>query len=73
MDVNTEVAVVYDRPLKELRMFTDYGRVSRPLFIVRQVRAWRQCGVQDAVTFAWHKLFCAYCVGKVWSACPDTS
>jgi DNA-directed RNA polymerase II subunit RPB2 len=28
------VGVIYDIPLKELRLFTDYGRTSRPLFIV---------------------------------------
>ena len=30
--------MVYDIPLKELRMFTDYGRPSRPLFVVDQQR-----------------------------------
>ncbi len=30
----SQVGVIYDIPLKELRMFTDYGRASRPLFIV---------------------------------------
>ncbi|GFH26374.1 DNA-directed RNA polymerase subunit beta [Haematococcus lacustris] len=29
-----KVGVIYDIPLKELRLFTDYGRASRPLFIV---------------------------------------
>jgi hypothetical protein len=29
-----QVGVIYDIPLRELRMFTDYGRASRPLFIV---------------------------------------
>lgn len=38
VDVNTEVGVIYDIPLKELRMFTDYGRASRPLFIVDNQR-----------------------------------
>ena len=28
------MGVIYDIPLKELRLFTDYGRASRPLFIV---------------------------------------
>ncbi|MEW5307138.1 MAG: hypothetical protein WDW38_002209 [Sanguina aurantia] len=32
--VNSEVSVIYDIPLKELRLFTDYGRTSRPLYIV---------------------------------------
>mmetsp|Transcript_20952 Transcript_20952/g.45838 ORF Transcript_20952/g.45838 Transcript_20952/m.45838 type:complete len:1183 (-) Transcript_20952:1037-4585(-) len=38
VDVNTEVGVIYDIPLKELRLFTDYGRASRPLFIVENQR-----------------------------------
>ncbi|KAK4347150.1 hypothetical protein RND71_033489 [Anisodus tanguticus] len=33
VDVNTEVGVVRDILLKELRIYTDYGRCSRPLFI----------------------------------------
>jgi DNA-directed RNA polymerase II subunit RPB2 len=32
------VGVIYDIPLKELRLFTDYGRTSRPLFIVDNQR-----------------------------------
>ena len=34
MDVNTEVGVVHDIRLQELRMYTDYGRCCRPLYIV---------------------------------------
>eukprot|EP00879_Flechtneria_rotunda_P010808 GHRR01011294.1.p1 GENE.GHRR01011294.1~~GHRR01011294.1.p1 ORF type:complete len:1068 (+),score=370.65 GHRR01011294.1:1153-4356(+) len=34
VDVNTEVGVIHDYGLRELRLFTDYGRTSRPLFIV---------------------------------------
>lgn len=34
LDINTEVGLVHDYALQELRMFTDAGRVSRPLFIV---------------------------------------
>jgi DNA-directed RNA polymerase II subunit RPB2 len=32
------VGIIYDIPLKELRLFTDYGRTSRPLFIVDNQR-----------------------------------
>ena len=32
------MGVIYDIPLKELRLFTDYGRASRPLFIVDNQR-----------------------------------
>jgi len=38
VDVNTEVGVVRDIRLKELRIYTDYGRCSRPLFIVDRQR-----------------------------------
>jgi hypothetical protein len=34
----SQVGVIYDIPLKELRLFTDYGRASRPLFIVDDQR-----------------------------------
>ena len=34
-DINTEVGMIYDVRLQELRMYTDYGRCSRPLFIVQ--------------------------------------
>ena len=36
--MNTEVSVVRDIRLKELRIYTDYGRCSRPLFIVDNQR-----------------------------------
>ncbi|TMW88614.1 hypothetical protein EJD97_018324 [Solanum chilense] len=38
VDVNTEVGVVRNINLKELRLYTDYGRCSRPLFIVDKKR-----------------------------------
>nr|GEU49762.1 RNA polymerase II complex subunit [Tanacetum cinerariifolium] len=38
VDVNTEDGVVRDIRLKELRIYTDYGRSSRPLFIVEKQR-----------------------------------
>ncbi|KAH6785548.1 hypothetical protein C2S51_038003 [Perilla frutescens var. frutescens] len=38
VDVNTEVGIVRDIRLKELRLYTDYGRCSRPLFIVDKQR-----------------------------------
>lgn len=36
--MNTEVGVIRDIRLKELRLYTDYGRCSRPLFIVEKQR-----------------------------------
>ncbi|KAJ0986904.1 hypothetical protein J5N97_005260 [Dioscorea zingiberensis] len=38
IDINTEVGVIRDIRLKELRLYTDYGRCSRPLFIVEKQR-----------------------------------
>ncbi|GHP02192.1 DNA-dependent RNA polymerase II [Pycnococcus provasolii] len=38
VDINTEVGVVRDIKLKELRLYTDYGRCMRPLFIVENKR-----------------------------------
>eukprot|EP00850_Spirogloea_muscicola_P001602 SM000006S19367 [mRNA] locus=s6:367911:375533:- [translate_table: standard] len=38
VDVSQEVGVVRDIRLKELRLYTDYGRCSRPLFIVEKQR-----------------------------------
>ena len=36
MDINTEVGVVHDIRLQELRLYTDFGRCCRPLFIVER-------------------------------------
>lgn len=38
MDINTEVGVVHDIRLGELRLYTDFGRCCRPLFIVENQR-----------------------------------
>ena len=37
-NVDTEVGVIRDIGLSELRLYTDYGRCSRPLFIVENQR-----------------------------------
>ena len=34
LDITIEVGVVHDIALRELRLYTDYGRCIRPLFIV---------------------------------------
>ena len=34
LDFSQEVSIISDGPLKELRIFTDHGRTSRPLYIV---------------------------------------
>lgn len=36
--MHAQVGVIYDIPLKELRLFTDYGRASRPIFVVDNQR-----------------------------------
>ncbi|KAI3840599.1 hypothetical protein MKX03_004611 [Papaver bracteatum] len=38
INVNTEVGVIRDACLNEVRLYTDYGRCSRPLFIVENQR-----------------------------------
>lgn len=38
VDVNTEVGVVHDVRLRELRLTTDHGRCCRPLFVVESGR-----------------------------------
>lgn len=38
LDMNSEVSVVRDIHLQELRLYTDYGRCARPLFIVEKQR-----------------------------------
>jgi DNA-directed RNA polymerase II subunit RPB2 len=38
VDITTEVGIVHDIRLQELRLYTDYGRCIRPLFIVEDQR-----------------------------------
>ncbi len=38
VDVSSEVSVVHDMQWQEIRIYTDYGRVCRPLFIVENQR-----------------------------------
>lgn len=58
--MNTEVSVVRDIRLKELRIYTDYGRCSRPLFIVDNQRLLIKkkdiYALQERVNF-WANLF----------------
>jgi DNA-directed RNA polymerase II subunit RPB2 len=45
-DINDEVSIVMDHQFKELRVYTDAGRICRPLFIVKNDRTagsgWQQ-------------------------------
>ncbi|CAM6126986.1 unnamed protein product [Calypogeia fissa] len=62
VDVNPEVGVVRDIRLKELRLYTDYGRCSRPLFIVEKQRLLikksdvRALQLKEASESGWHEL-----------------
>ena len=38
VDINTEVGIVHDVGLQELRLYTDAGRCCRPLFVVEEDR-----------------------------------
>eukprot|EP00898_Chlorokybus_atmophyticus_P001664 jgi/Chlat1/2499/Chrsp175S02370 len=61
-DVNTEVGVVRDIRLKELRLYTDYGRCCRPLFIVeKQKLLIKKSDIvklqnKDVTHYGWHDL-----------------
>ncbi|KIY51271.1 DNA-directed RNA polymerase II, subunit 2 [Fistulina hepatica ATCC 64428] len=64
-DISPEVSVVRDVRERELRIFTDAGRVCRPLFIVENQQLliqkkhiqWLNAGVKDdGSTFQWEQL-----------------
>ncbi|KAI9140893.1 DNA-directed RNA polymerase II subunit RPB2 [Paraphysoderma sedebokerense] len=60
MDINFEVSIVRDIREKELRLFTDAGRICRPLFIVskEQQLVCKKSHVQQIQTreIGWHSL-----------------
>ncbi|KAL6781338.1 RPB2 [Auxenochlorella protothecoides x Auxenochlorella symbiontica] len=62
VDIETEVGVVHDIPLRELRLTTDAGRCCRPLFIVqdRRLRVRKRDVValqaRDETGFSWDSL-----------------
>mmetsp|Transcript_28574 Transcript_28574/g.54586 ORF Transcript_28574/g.54586 Transcript_28574/m.54586 type:complete len:1176 (+) Transcript_28574:118-3645(+) len=65
VDVNTEVGVVRDIRLSELRLYTDAGRCCRPLFIVENnyllIKKAHISQLQDreATSYGWHDLVAA--------------
>ncbi|KAK3248848.1 DNA-dependent RNA polymerase II [Cymbomonas tetramitiformis] len=65
VDVNTEVGVVRDIRLQELRLYTDAGRCCRPLFIVDNQRLLIkrtdivQLQNRETTSFGWHDLVAA--------------
>eukprot|EP00899_Mesostigma_viride_P018122 jgi/Mesvir1/26310/Mv22493-RA.1 len=71
VDINTEVGVVRDIRLKELRLYTDYGRCCRPLFIVEKQRLLikKQHIIKlqnkDVTDFTWRQLVDTGCIEYV--------
>ncbi|KAK9868338.1 hypothetical protein WJX84_009418 [Apatococcus fuscideae] len=60
VDISTEVGVVHDLQLQELRLYTDYGRCSRPLFIVKdkqlEIKKKHIIALQLEEDFSWNEL-----------------
>jgi len=63
VDVDSSVSVVHDIRLKELRLYTDYGRCTRPLFIVdedQKLRIKKQhielLTEKDVTGYTWNEL-----------------
>eukprot|EP01026_Neomeris_dumetosa_P063826 TRINITY_DN6061_c1_g1_i3.p1 TRINITY_DN6061_c1_g1~~TRINITY_DN6061_c1_g1_i3.p1 ORF type:complete len:936 (+),score=118.87 TRINITY_DN6061_c1_g1_i3:123-2930(+) len=65
VDVSSEVSVVYDIRLHEIRVYTDQGRVCRPLFIVSDNQLglkkkhcmWLETGINDqGASYGWNDL-----------------
>lgn len=63
IDINTEVGVIRDIRLKELRLYTDYGRCSRPLFIVEKQRLLiKKKDIRALQERVWHLVFLVLCI-----------
>ncbi|GLJ37518.1 hypothetical protein SUGI_0762380 [Cryptomeria japonica] len=69
VDVNPEVGVVRDIRLRELRLYTDYGRCSRPLFVVEnqrlKIRKIDINNLQASREEGWHELITQGCIEYV--------
>lgn len=65
LDINNEVSIVRDIKARELRLYTEYGRVCRPLLIVgddqklvlKKSHIYRLQGVDDENKLNWSDLF----------------
>lgn len=61
-DVNGEVGIIHDIRLQELRIFTDHGRTSRPLFVVQDQQLLirkshiRRLAERDTYPYMWSNL-----------------
>lgn len=66
VDISTEVGVVHDIRLQELRLYTDYGRCCRPLFIVEEqsikVGVFKQRWGSGGSGCGGHDVLCRHCV-----------
>ncbi|KAK9918353.1 hypothetical protein WJX75_003429 [Coccomyxa subellipsoidea] len=70
VDISTEVGIVHDIRLQELRLYTDYGRCCRPLFIVDNERKRltitkddiRQLQDREVTHFGWNELVHKGCI-----------
>ena len=62
VDIQEEVSIVHDIRLQEVRLYTDSGRVCRPLFIVEDQRILvkkdtiAQLQNRERTGFNWHEL-----------------
>jgi len=71
VDITTEVGVVHDIRLQELRLYTDYGRCIRPLFIVEDQRLKiRKRNIEmlqekDVTGYTWNDLVANGCIEYV--------
>ena len=71
VDITTEVGIVHDIRLQELRLYTDYGRCIRPLFIVEDQRMKikkrniEMLQEKDITGFTWNDLVSSGCIEYV--------
>ena len=71
VDITTEVGIVHDIRLQELRLYTDYGRCIRPLFIVEEQkmkikkRNIEMLQEKDITGFTWNDLVSSGCIEYV--------
>jgi DNA-directed RNA polymerase II subunit RPB2 len=71
LDITIEVGVVHDIRLQELRLYTDYGRCIRPLFIVEDQRLVikrkniEMLQEKDVTGYTWNDLVATGCIEYV--------
>jgi DNA-directed RNA polymerase II subunit RPB2 len=71
LDITIEVGVVHDIALRELRLYTDYGRCIRPLFIVEdnhlviKKKDIQMLYEKDITGYTWNDLVATGCIEYV--------